>query len=350
MHKKGLLACALLAALLAAAAAQAQQARRSKRIAVLAFKNLRPNTDTDWIGAGASETLTTKLAAVPGLVAIERSQVRQLAQEKGFQESDLADPKGAAKAGKLLGAERVVLGTYAADGDALIFNVRVVDVQTGAILSAATLTGSKTKIFDTLFQLADAVVKSFDKTVVVVDNRPAVRPAPQGDRITLTAEQKTQLRKPGTTSRKAYEAYARAAAAANPDDRLRWTTRAIGFDPKFTAAYRRRAQAYAAKGQPDKALADCNKAIAGTPGQAEAYRTRGLVYLQQHRNGRAIKDFSKAIERAPNGAAAYFYRAMARYRKKQYRKAWKDMTAAKELGHRIPPAFTRALERALARH
>ncbi|MFH1732573.1 MAG: tetratricopeptide repeat protein [Planctomycetota bacterium] len=350
MYKKSFITCTLFAALLAAApAAQARQARPSKRIAVLAFKNLRPNTDTDWIGAGAAETLTTKLAAVPGLVAIERSQVRQLAQEKGFQESDLADPKGAAKAGKLLGAERVVLGTYAADGDALIFNVRVVDVQTGAILSAAAVTGSKTKIFDTLFQLADAVVKSFDNTVVIVDNRPTVRPAPQGDRIALTAEQKTQLRKPDTTSRQAYEAYARA-AAADPDDKLRWTTRAIGFDPKFTAAYRRRAQAYAAKGQHEKAIADCNKAIADTPGQAEAYRTRGLVYLQQDRNGRAVKDFNKAIELAPSDAAAYFYRAMARYRKKEYRKAWNDMTAARELGHTIPPAFETALERALARH
>ena len=339
----------MASALAAASTADAREAPRSKRIAVLAFKNLRPDTDTDWIGAGAVETLTTKLAAVPGLITTERSQVAQLAQEKGFQESDLAEPAGAAKAGKLLGAERVVLGTYVTDGDTLMFNVRVVDVATGAILSATGVTGTKSKLFDTFFDLADAVIKSFDKTVVIVDNRPAVRGAAAADRIALTAEQLAQLRKPATDSIKAYEAYARASAADDPDDKLRWTSRAIGFDPKFGDAYRQRAQAYAAKGENDKALADCDKAIDKSANRAEVYYTRGLIYLQQRRNGRAVRDFTRAIALLPENPALHFYRSMGYFRKKQFRKAWNDMTTAKQLGHRIPPAYEKALAGALRR-
>ena len=155
----------------------AGDAPRSWRIAVAGFKNLRPKTDTDWIGSGAAETLTSRLAGVPGLITVERSQMQRLAEEQGLQESDLVETKGATRVGKLLGAERVVIGTYAADGDVLLFNVRVVDVKTGVVLSAATVAGTRMKIFDTLVQLTEAVVKSFDKTVVVVDKRPSVRPA-----------------------------------------------------------------------------------------------------------------------------------------------------------------------------
>jgi len=350
MSRRTLLIGLLITGLFAAApAADAREAPRSKRIAVLAFKNLRPDADTDWIGAGAVETLTTKLAAVPGLIAIERSQVAQIARERGFQESDLVEPAGAAKAGKLLGAERVVLGTYVTDGDTLMFNVRVVDVASGAILSATSVTGTKSKLFDTLFDLADAVIKSFDKTVVIVDNRPAVRDAAAGDRIALTAEQLANLRKPATDSVKAYEAYARASAADDPDDKLRWTSRAIGFDPKFGDAYGRRAQAYAAKGQHDKALADCDKAIDKSSNRAEVYYTRGLIYLQQEKNGRAISDFTKAIALLPDNPALHFYRSMGYFRKKQFRKAWTDMVTAKKLGHRIPPAYEKALATALKR-
>jgi len=332
-----------------AAPVVARDAPRSRRIAVAGFKNLRPKTDTDWIGSGAAETLTSRLASVPGLITVERSQMQQLAQEQGLQESDLVETKGAARVGKLLGAERVVVGTYAADGDALLFNVRVVDVQTGVVLSAVTVAGTRTNIFDTLVQLTEAVVKSFDKTVVAVDQRPSVRPASRRDRLPMTDAQKQRLRASDTASPKAYEAYARAGSAKNADDKLRWTTRAIGLDPKYNAAYRRRAEAHAAKGQPQKALADCDKAMAGKPDNGETYYTRGLVYLQQERNGRALRDFTKAVELMPRHAGAYFFRAMARYRKKQYRKAWEDMGTAKKLGHKIPAAFEAALARALKR-
>ena len=350
MFRTGIRTCVAMTALLALAApAVAGDAPRSRRVAVVAFKNLRPKTDTDWIGSGAAETLTTKLAGVPGLVVVERAQVQRIAEEKGFQESDLVDPQGAARVGKLLGAERVVLGTYAADGDALLFNVRVVDVGTGVVLSAATVAGTRTKVFDTLFQLAEAVVKSFDKTVVVVYKRPALRPAGRADRIVLSDVQKQRLRASDTASPKAYEAYARAAAATNADDKLRLTTRAIGFDPKYTAAYRRRAEAHVAKGQPDKALADCDKAISGKPNDGDTYYTRGLVYLQQHQNGRALRDFTKAIKLMPRHAGSYCFRAMARYRTRQYRQAWENMGAARALGHKIPAAFEAALARALKR-
>ena len=47
--------------------AQAQEIKRPRYIAVLPFKNLKKSTDADyWHGAGAAETVTTKLGGSSG--------------------------------------------------------------------------------------------------------------------------------------------------------------------------------------------------------------------------------------------------------------------------------------------
>lgn len=46
----------------------------SKNIAVLPFQNLTQDADKNWIGAGFSETLTTKLWNVKSISMVERQQ------------------------------------------------------------------------------------------------------------------------------------------------------------------------------------------------------------------------------------------------------------------------------------
>ena len=94
---------ALLIALVASLAGAAQEAQRPRYIAILKFKSLRADIDTDWIGEGAAETLTTKLTGVPGLVVVERAQVAKVIEEQNFQQLDIADPKTAVKLGKFIG-------------------------------------------------------------------------------------------------------------------------------------------------------------------------------------------------------------------------------------------------------
>src|SRR5262245_21125461 len=58
-------------------------------IAVLPFENLKKDAQYDWLGIGAADTLTTKLAAVDALVVVERSQVQKVLQEQDFQKLDV---------------------------------------------------------------------------------------------------------------------------------------------------------------------------------------------------------------------------------------------------------------------
>ena len=294
-----------LACLPAPQTAFPQAGPRPRRIAVLKFQNQRPNTDTDWIGANAAETVTTKLTGLPGLTLVERSHIGKVIQERNFQQLDLTDPDSAVKVGKSLGAERIVVGSYACHGSAVMFNVRVIDVQTAAILNASTVTGSMDKIFDTVFQLAEAVIQSFDKKVAVVDARPVVRQAPAAERLVLNDKQKRLLRERGTTNLQAYQAFGRGLASRSPDEAIRWFTAAIQHDPNYAWSYHNRGSKYEDKGEYARALPDLNRAVELDPTSAVIYNTRGLVYHGLRQHDRAMADFNKAIQLDPNYAYAY---------------------------------------------
>jgi len=321
---------AVLFAVLSAslAGAQERKVRRPRYIAVPAFKNLRPDADTDWIGEGAAETLTTKLTGVPGLVAVERTQIKKLMEERKLSVADLLDGKNAAMLGRLLGADRVVTGSYVLRGDGILFNVRVVDVRTAAVLNAASVVGSEDKIFDALFRVAEVVIESFDRKVVMVDARPVIRPAPRDEHIVLTAAQRRMLRERGTTNPGAYRAFSRALAAADVDEKIRLYTEAIRLDPRYAWAYNNRGIAYRKKGDYGRAIRDYDRAIALKPDYAVAYNNRGNAYHDKGDYDRAIRDYDRAIALKPDLAEAYYNRGNAYHDKGDYDRAIRDYDRA----------------------
>jgi tetratricopeptide (TPR) repeat protein len=272
---------------------------RLRPIAVLALKNLRPHPQTDWIGPGAAETLTTKLAGVPGLVPVERAQTQRVLDEQAFGQLDLCDPAAAAKVGKFIGAERMVVGTFVSDGAGILFNVRVVDVETATVLHTAAVRASKSDIFDALFRLAEAVVASFQKKAVFVDARPVVRAAPPAEWIALTDDLRRVLRQRGTTSTKAYEAFCRGLQTTDAAGRIAWYSRAIGLDPRYAWAYNNRGVAYYEQGRFTRALDDFGRAIQLEPNYAIAHNNHGLVYAAIRDYPRAIRAFGRSISHKP---------------------------------------------------
>lgn len=316
----------LEAATSAPATTQASQPTRT--IAVLTFKNLKDDEKTDWVGEGAAETLTTKLAGLPGLIVVERNQVRALLGEQTFQKTDLMDPGSAVKVGRALGAERIVIGSFAADAGTIMFNVRVVDVETAVVLSAANVTGDSAKIFETLIKLTEAVIRSFDKKVVTVGTRAQAVDAPADERITLTEEQNKQLLKQGTTNATAYKAFAKGMAASKPDERIRWLSEAIRHDPGYVWAYNNRGNAYTDRGLYDQAIRDYDKALALDPRHVATYRNRGIAYEKKGLRDLAIEDYDRAVQLDPKNPMSYHSRAIAYANKDLYWRAIRDYNRA----------------------
>jgi Tfp pilus assembly protein PilF/TolB-like protein len=301
--------------------------------------NLKPDKDTDWLGKGTAETLTTNLMKVSALVLIERMQIDKVLLEQDMQKADFSDPKTAVKVGKIVGAERVLVGSYAKEGQAVLFNVRMVDVETGIILQAASVQGDWSKIFDLMTQLAIAVIDSFDKKAVIVESRPVAADAPRAERIVLTGEQSKRLKDWGTTNRDAFEAYSRGKSANDPNTKLPWYTRAIEIDQKYSWAYTSRANTYLAKGGSDKAIQDYGKAIDLDPQDARVYYNRGLAYNNRSEPDKAIKDFDKAIDLDPRYAEAYGNRGIAYRAKGESDEAIRDYGKAIELDPKDPSPY-----------
>ncbi len=102
--------------------AQAPQAPTppKKRIAVFDFDNAAVqggismpffSVEQPNLGKAAAELLITKLVQDGNVSVIERSALDKLLTEQNFSNSDRADPQTAAKLGRILGVDAIILGT-----------------------------------------------------------------------------------------------------------------------------------------------------------------------------------------------------------------------------------------------
>lgn len=132
-------------------------------------------TDQD-VGKGISDLLITQLVKSGNYIVLERSAIDKVIGEQNFSNSYRADPATAAKIGRVLGADAIILGsitqfgrsdkTQTIGGGALggitgrfgiggiqrrkakavvDISARIVDVNTGQILAAAEGTGESTR-------------------------------------------------------------------------------------------------------------------------------------------------------------------------------------------------------------
>ena len=105
--------------------AMAQDAApRKKRIAIMDFDyatvhawvNSYFGSDVD-IGKGISDLLVTNLVKDGSYSIIERKTIDKIMAEQNFSNSDRADPSSAAKIGKLLGVDAIIVGSITQFGD-----------------------------------------------------------------------------------------------------------------------------------------------------------------------------------------------------------------------------------------
>src|SRR5258708_3383466 len=108
----------LTAALLALGLAAAVHAQDKKRVAVMNFEYgtvqsgiaAISGTNQD-VGKGMADMLVDRLVNDGTYSVIERKALDKLLAEQNFQNSDRADPAGAARIGKLLGVGAIIIGS-----------------------------------------------------------------------------------------------------------------------------------------------------------------------------------------------------------------------------------------------
>jgi tetratricopeptide (TPR) repeat protein len=153
-----------------------------------------------------------------------------------------------------------VIGSFAVTGKQVRFNARIVDVATGEVLNAATLGGAENDVINLPVQLADAVIESLSKKVVVAQGKPQVEEAGP---VKVTDAERKKLSERLTENAEAYRAYGRGAYFLV---RKQWKEaetefqKAIELDGDFGSAWFLLGSAYAGQGNPSKALECFSKA------------------------------------------------------------------------------------------
>ncbi len=101
--------------------------------------------------AGSPTSSRTISAPSKYVRLVEREKLRTVLAEQKLSISGLADPATAVRVGRLLGAQRLVYGSFVEMGDDLRLDVRLADSQSAAVLAAETAQG-KTAEFATLLE------------------------------------------------------------------------------------------------------------------------------------------------------------------------------------------------------
>jgi curli biogenesis system outer membrane secretion channel CsgG len=125
-------------------AAVAPPSVRRQTVAVFPFANhgLAGHERLDFLQEWLPDSLAAALQSSGELRVVERRELVKILEEQKLGASALASKEGRLRLGKIAGAQTLVFGDFAAIGDVLQVNARIVDVETGVVLKSASSHGS----------------------------------------------------------------------------------------------------------------------------------------------------------------------------------------------------------------
>ncbi|MBW2252778.1 MAG: hypothetical protein JRF60_19710 [Deltaproteobacteria bacterium] len=106
------------------------------KIAVMEFKSLNPGAKNTSLGSMIAEMFTTEVVNSNSFKIVEREQLNKILGELQIGQSGVLDTTDAQKLGKILGAGAIITGSVMKMGDSLRIDSRIIEVETGIIVSA----------------------------------------------------------------------------------------------------------------------------------------------------------------------------------------------------------------------
>jgi TolB-like protein len=123
-------------------ALKSEQKSESYRVAVFPLEDLSPGEKSRSMGEDIAAGITDALAKMKNVEVIERVQLEKLIREAVLKRADPSYQHAALRAGKLLGADRLVTGSIQTFRDQVRVNLRMIRTETGEILSTAKISGT----------------------------------------------------------------------------------------------------------------------------------------------------------------------------------------------------------------
>lgn len=182
-------------------------------VAILYFENKGENKSLDPLEKGLAEMIITDLSKVKALRVVERVRLQKLIEEMNLGETDLVNQKTAPRLGKLLGAYRLVKGSYFdMVNDKVRIDALVAETKTGDIDASANTSGSTKDFFRLEKELVFNVLKEL-KINISDDEREAILEVPTENFFAFLQYSRGIDFEDKGMYQQAFESYSRAAAA-----------------------------------------------------------------------------------------------------------------------------------------
>ena len=259
----------------------------TRQLAVLPFRNLKQEAQTDFIGFSLADSIITKLGYVNSL------SVRPSSYVEKFRRQDF-DPKQVAID---LNVNTLLTGTYIHEGDDLRITAQLIDVITNEILWKEALDLKYGNLISVQDKVAQQVIRGLN--------------------LNLTFAENERFRRDSPTNAEAYEYYLRGVDMyASNEFKLaaQMLEQSIKLDAKYAQAWAHLGRAHTALASFDfggeefyrKAQSDYEKALALNKDFIEARIFMANLFTDTGRPEDAVPLLRQAISDNPNNAEAHW--------------------------------------------
>ena len=292
------------------ASSMADSDSQRKSVAILPFKNVGNDRETDFYQFSLADAVITELARVKSLVVRPSSIIVKYLERQ-------VDP---AVAGSELHVDAILTATFLRAGDRLRVTAQLLDVQTSEILWSERIDAEASDIIG----VQDTIVKRIV----------------EGLRLELTPDEQHALAKGSTADAAASEEYLRGRdrlgqfiyhtiAREDVDSAIEHFRRAIELDPKFALAYSALGGCYVNRvlkglgqaGDHQKARDAFTKALRLDPQLLEARMHMVFIYLTGGNKAKAREEVEALREQYPNDVGVHFVRGVLSRLSGQYERA-----------------------------
>jgi len=270
-----------------------------KSIAILPFKNLSGEANSQFYEFSLADAVTTELARLRSLTVRPSSMIAK------YQERQI----DAREAGKEMRVDSILSAAFLHSGTRLRVTAQLLDVNTGDIIWSDRIDSDAADVFS----LQDKITQQ------IVD----------GLRLDLTTGEQVILAQRPTESSEAYEEYLRGRdkfarfifRTLSPGDceaAIESFTRAVKLDPDFALAWSGIGASYANKVfkgmgsllDYDEAEIALNKAREIDPNISETAVVLCFIYLARGEKSRVCSELTRLYEQFPNEAPIYFLKGV----------------------------------------
>ena len=307
--------------------------RDRKSVAILPFKNVGNDKETDFYQFSLADAAITELARVRSLVVRPSSAIVR------YQNREV-DP---AEAGRDLSVDAILTASFLRAGDRLRVTAQLLDVRTSEILWSERIDADASDVIGVQDTIVHRIV--------------------EGLRLELSPDEKVALAKGSMADAAASEEYLRGrdclaqfiyhtVEREQLDSSIEHFRRALEIDPNFALAYSALGSSYVNRvlkglgqaGDHDKAKNAFKKALALDPKLLEARMQMVFIYLTEGQKQKARTSVEVLREEYPNDPGVQFVRGVVARLDGDYEKAMRSYDRMVKLnpGERVLASYNRA--------